>query len=288
MVWIEPSRKRYAFPSHAKALAKALEDYYYELDLMVGTNKPYALMLPDSDLEDGGTALVHGYGRTRGMPLKRVVFLSSTDNLSFPGLSLYTRPSFKSTLEEVPVDQALMKSLCEQVPCVQVPAHNKLHALSLHVSFLLHFHGDFSIVPILLSGKADQSHADLGRALADLLHEDDLVIALSNLNKMLCCYRDIEGDLQSIQKIQSGNIEQVLQGLEESTFNLTGGPAVVAAMAYAAARGVPQGTLLNYTFKGRPSVCLDTALKPGMSTAFMAIIYERIKRQDEFKRSNGD
>lgn len=267
-----PIPKYYDFPESPRAMSKFLEELLEPLESLVPTCKPEALLVPHGHYTSAGRTAAFAFSRIRLWVPKRVVFISSSPQFSFSGLSVCGRSSFKTALTKSPADRELRNNLKKHLDCICPDNHDNEHHISMPLSYIQHIYAYEDKIPVaslLLGEEASEFHVDLGKQLAKLLSEDDLLVCTSDLRSQFAQSPRPEPDLVTLLRIQNGDIPGLLEGLQKGDCALSASAAVVATMAYCASRGVSEGFLLNFwsstTFQ----------VQEHWSTGFASISFEK-------------
>jgi len=143
--------------------------------------------------------------------------------------------------------------LAEKTDSQSSEPHILEHGLEVQLPFLYAAcGGPVPLVPVLF-GSHSSWHGELGRELANMLTEDDLVIASTDLSHYLSQEKANEIDERTVNAILSKDIDDVGRGIDEQRYSMCGAAAVICAMAFASAIGAGNWQLLDYRTSGEAS-----------------------------------
>ncbi len=131
-------------------------------------------------------------------------------------------------------------------------AHSGEHSLEVQVPFLQYIYGsDVSFVPICLTDQAYRVCESLGKTLAKLAEEDDiLVLASSDFTHFESAQSAQMKDNQALEYLEFLDAQGFLNFVQSHRISICGAGPITAATIFAKERGATQFNLLKYTNSG--------------------------------------
>lgn len=148
-----------------------------------------ALISPHAGYPFSGHVAAHGYAALRRQRPKRIVLIAPSHVEAFSGAAVFNGRAYATPLGEVPVDRSFAEQLVRSGAAgFSGSGHGPTaggrgeHALEVQLPFLQRVLESFEIVPIVLGDRNMATSRRLGSALADLVDEDTVVVASSDLS----------------------------------------------------------------------------------------------------------
>ena len=210
-----------------------------------------ALVAPHAGYVYSGRVAGAVYGRVE-IPAE-VVVLCFNHRGRGSAFALPPQDAWRTPLGDAPVDAALLGRIRSAFPEAEPDAagHDEEHSGEVQVPFLQRLRPGVRIAPVALSGGLDDAGFErlrrFGRALAEV-EGDFLVVASTDLNH----YEDQETTLRkdgaAIRAMEALDEEGLRETLTREDVSMCGAAPVVAALAYAKARGARRArTVLHAT-----------------------------------------
>ncbi|MFO7973712.1 MAG: AmmeMemoRadiSam system protein B [Candidatus Hydrogenedentota bacterium] len=238
------------YPASPKTLAETVRGYMDDSGVEPAPDKVRALVVPHAGYVYSGPTAGFAYQRIKGKRPDRVILLGCSHRYPISRASVFKEGVFESPLGDFPIDSEVAGSLTEKTDSQSVEPHILEHALEVQLPFLhAACGGPVSLVPVLF-GSHSSWHAELGRELANMVTEDDLVIASTDLSHYLSQEEANEIDQRTINAILSKDIDDIGRGIDERRYSMCGATAVICAMAFASAIGANAWQLLDYRTSG--------------------------------------
>ena len=182
---------------------------------------------------------------------RRVVLLGCSHRHRFPGPALGAHDTFETPLGRVAVDTELAAKVRDRFGDAGDEPHEAEHCLETQVPFVQTAFPGAPILPVLFGERAGAEHAAFGTALADLLDEEDVVVASTDLSHYLPLEAAVAMDRATLAAVASLDPARLwAAGMERA---LCGGAAVAAAMACAARRRAVCGAVLRHATSAEAS-----------------------------------
>lgn len=142
---------------------------------------PIALVVPHAGHRWSGPTAAYGYRQLAGRTYGRVFVLGPSHHERFHGVSLPECTHYETPLGKVPVDVALVDELASGPLFSHNPrVHLQEHSLEIQLPFLQRVLGDFTLVPMLVSGVTAQEVEQIATVLRQVVRPGDLLIASSD------------------------------------------------------------------------------------------------------------
>ncbi len=131
-------------------------------------------------------------------------------------------------------------------------AHSSEHSLEVQLPFLQYIFGsDVSFVPICLTDQSFRVCESLGKTLAKLAEEDDiLVLASSDFTHFESAQNANMKDNQAMEYLEFLDAQGFLSFVQGHRLSICGAGPIAAAAVFAKERGATQFNLLKYTNSG--------------------------------------
>jgi hypothetical protein len=227
-------------------LRRVASRYVTEASVDPAPDRVFTVVSPHAGYVYSGPTAGHAYARVRGKEPGRVVLLGCSHLYYIDSASVYTSGTFETPLGNFPVDEPFAKDLAAAIGSFSNEPHEGEHSLEVQLPFLAVSVGVVPIVPVLFGGPAGEWHASAGEQIADMLGENDLVVASTDLSHYLSEPQANEIDKRSINSVLEKDWSAFARGVARKTCSMCGASAVVAAMACSLRRGAKDWRLLDY------------------------------------------
>ncbi len=241
------------YPAGPDVLRRDVEGYIEASGVEPAPERVAAIVAPHAGYVYSGPTAGYVFARVRGKRPTRVVVLGRSHRHYFEGASIYDEGAYETPLGPLPVDEPMAKELAQGEDSKSSAPHEMEHSLEVQMPFLQVILGNVTIVPILFGSDPTEWHIAFGERLAELLDEDDLVLASTDLSHFLTEEQANAIDKMSLDCVLAKDCEALARGLEQETYSMCGGTAVVAAMAFANKRGASDWQLWDYRTSGKAS-----------------------------------
>lgn len=235
------------YPASAQELQQTVADYIHDSGVRPAPERVVAIVSPHAGYIYSGPTAGFVYARVTGKKPTRVILVGCSHRCTIDRASVFDHGAFETPVGTFPVDEAFARALAEKLDAGSTSRpHDSEHCLEVQLPFLHAALGSVPIVPVLFGGPASPWHAEAGRAIAALADENDLVVASTDLSHYMTDEDAHRTDKRTIDAVLTHDIATVIEGLDIDAYAMCGESAVVAAMAYALARGAHAWTLLDY------------------------------------------
>jgi len=210
-----PSRFAGSFyPGSANEIKKSLDLLKERAGEPPGSKRPSILIIPHAGWVYSGLAAVKGILSLTAAPPSRVILIGPAHRHYFLGFSIGAYDSYSTPLGDIPVDDALQKTIADQTGFEFFPeAHEPEHSLEVIVPMLQHFLPDgLKILPILAGSVSKASIAQLADSLASNLNPStDVVIVSSDLSHFYPYDEAREFDQKTLNFVLDGDSESIIE-----------------------------------------------------------------------------
>ena len=209
----EPAVAGAFYPAGKADLSSAVDGYLSKAEVSGIGKYVKGLIVPHAGYDYSGPVAAYGYKTLIGQDIKRVVLVGSSHHEYFEGASVYLKGYYKTPLGLVEIDSEFNKKLMAKSDKISYhqSADSQEHSLEVQLPFLQRVLGDnFKIVPIII-GNQPGAVDILINALKNLIDENTLLIASSDLSH----YPKYEDAKYSDNKV----IEAILTGKRENLRN---------------------------------------------------------------------
>ncbi len=220
-----------------------------------------ALMVPHAGYLYSGAIAARGLSRVR-IP-RRVLMLGPNHRGGGPAVSLYARGAWRSPLGEMPIDEALARSVLERSALCRddVSAHLREHSLEVQLPLLQKIRPDTRILPLSLSALSLDQILDLARSLHTALIEPDdepwLVLVSSDMSHFETASVAREKDMALLESICAMDVAGTLSLARERQISACGLTPILVAMEICRLCGHLQTQVLGYGHSGEVSGDMD-------------------------------
>ena len=184
---------------------------------------------------------------------ERVVVLGPNHTGRGAPISVFATGAFRIPGADVPIDEPLAAAILAAVPGAQDDrrAHEREHALEVELPFLVALRPDVRIVPIVLGGLDGERAAAAGRALAEAIRgEEILVIASSDMSHYIPHDEAARRDRLAIDRVLALDALGLYDTCERADISMCGVLPATALVACAASLGASGAELVQYATSG--------------------------------------
>lgn len=168
------------YPADAAELRADVERYLLENPAL--GPQPKALIAPHAGYIYSGPVAARAYNLLQGKhAIRRVVLIGPSHRVPLRGLAAPSADAFRTPFGDVPLDRNALDTLSDlpQVVTADAP-HAWEHSLEVHLPFLQHALGDFTLVPLAVGIASPGAIAEVLNRLWD--GEETLIVASSDLS----------------------------------------------------------------------------------------------------------
>lgn len=208
------------------------------------------LVVPHAGYAYSGQVAAYAYAQLRGKSISKVVIVSPVHR-THPGRFAATDKAYYETpLGLVPLDADLITAVEHSIDLNRVSRDTE-HSLEIQLPFLQHLLGDFALTPIMMGEQNWESAAELGRALAEAVGKETvLLIASTDLSHFHRYELATQLDQVVLDHISAYDPEGLARDLATGKCEACGGGPVMAVMVAARELGANHAALLKYMNSG--------------------------------------
>ena len=169
--------------------------------------------------------------------------------------AVWPEGAWRTPLGAAPVNAELAKRIRDAFPAAEFDeaAHEGEHSGEVQVPFLQHVRPDVRIVPVALSGGLGERSCGQLRAFGEALAGvagDFLVVASTDLNHFEDQHTTVEKDQAVIRPMERLDAEGLREAILSRDVSMCGYAPVLAALAYAKARGATAARTVMHLTSG--------------------------------------
>lgn len=229
------------YPSKPDVLRSDVQNYINKAKLF-GASRPFGLISPHAGYVYSGHVAGWAYRQIVDFSYKTVIVISPSHFIPLSSVSVMPEGAYQTPLGNVEVDSELAAQLVKSGGGsieLSMTGHTNHkwesaeHALEVQLPFLQVVLGDFKLVPVIIGNTGWRLCKQLGKALADVVNDDALIVASSDLSHFHPYKRAIAIDQNVISAIKAGDAHAVAEGCRTGAFEACGG-APIASLLFAA------------------------------------------------------
>lgn len=242
------------YPSNPGTLLAQVSMFIDSAKVEPSKNKVLGIVSPHAGYIYSGPTAGHAFARIRGTNAKRAFLIGRSHRYLFYGLALGEYDCFVTPFGEFPVDTSIYETIENLLPAKRYnQPHQYEHCLEVLLPFLYVSLGIIPIVPILLGEEPSLEHYEIGKKLASIANENDIVIASTDLSHYLPESQANKIDNLTIEAIKSKDPKELVSGLSTEKYSMCGAPAVISVMGFASCFGDYEVIHLDYSTSARTS-----------------------------------
>ena len=168
-------------------------------------------------------------------------------------LALSPAKKWRTPYGDAPVAVELGRRLCALDPAISpdARAHAQEHSLEVQVPFLQYLFGDVPILPLLVGHAGTEAILTLGKALAILAQEQDLlIIASSDFSHYVSAETAYRQDQLALDAIAAVQPVELIEIVRRDNISMCGVLPVAAMLSAAQTLGVNSAAVLHYHTSG--------------------------------------
>lgn len=248
----EPSVAGTFYPSDKKELKETIDNFLSKAEETPVDGKLVAVISPHAGYRFSGQVAAYGYREIRDSGIKNVILIGPSHHAAFKGASIYAKGSFRTPLGDVKINEKFAEKLLNESADVRFypEAYEKEHCLEVQLPFIQTALKDFMIVPILIGSPTRQTFEHLISGLAEMIDENTLIIASTDLSHYHDYTKAKEMDGKIISAMERLSVMEMARLLENGDSELCGSLPVVITMEAAKRCGATLGVLFNYANSG--------------------------------------
>ncbi len=240
------------YPSDPGGTRKAVDALLDQADGSRSTDPVRGLVVPHAGYQYSGLTAANGFARIRGMEFKTVVIVAPSHREYFDAVSVFPGDGYETPLGVAQVDRGAREKLLHCCPhaVASDAGHGAEHAIEVELPFLQTVLPTFRILPVVMGDQRRDYCFALGSALAELLDEDMLLVASSDLSHYHPSPIADSLDGIAIGDVRDCDPEALMSDLETDVTEACGGGPIVAVMKALRERGIRHMTVLHHCNSG--------------------------------------
>jgi len=225
------------------------------LDIAVNEKKyndVFGIVCPHAGYVYSGKTAAFAYNSIKGKSYKTVIVISPSHYEYFQGSAIYNGDAYQTPLGIVEIDKRMRNKLAENAETIFIAenGHRKEHALEVQLPFLQTVLKDFRLVPIVIGDQRDIFINELALKLADVVDENTLIVASSDLSHFYSKEKADKFDSIVEDKISNFDYQKLQDNLMKENCFACGGGGIVALMKAAELKGCKKAEVLSRTDSG--------------------------------------
>jgi len=248
----EPAVAGSFYPADKKELRETVDNFLAKAQKSKRDGKLIVIISPHAGYRYSGQVAAYGYKEIKDSEINKVILIGPSHHVGFKGASIYTKGSFKTPLGDVRINEKIAGDLLNENADIKFypEAFEKEHSLEVQLPFLQTVLKDFTIVPILIGSPTRQTLEHLISRLTDVLDENTILIASTDLSHYHDYRKAMEMDGKLISAIERLSVKDAGQLLQNGESEMCGAFPVIIAMEAAKRHGATFGMLFNYANSG--------------------------------------
>jgi len=248
----EPSVAGTFYPSDKNILKESVEGFLFKAEDKPHSGRLIAIISPHAGYIFSGQVAAYGYKNLKGSSIKRVILIGPSHQVGFKGASVYTKGGFRTPLGLVKINEKLAEDLLNETTDVRFypEAYEKEHSIEVQLPFLQTVLKDFTIVPILISSPTRQTLEHLISRLTEMVDENTLLLASTDLSHYHDYLKAKEMDGKIIAALERLSILDTEKLLRNGEAELCGAFPVLITMEVSRRVGANMGVLFKYANSG--------------------------------------
>jgi AmmeMemoRadiSam system protein B len=238
------------YPGDPKQLRAMIQGFLDKVAPQALAGELVGLVSPHAGYVYSGQVAACAYALLSGQSFSRVLIVSPVHRM-YPGrFAITDKSGYETPLGSVPLDVELLQAMERRVELNRV-TQDMEHSLEIQLPFLQHMLGDFLLTPIMMGEQDWESSAELGKAIADAVgNERVLLVASTDLSHFHRYSEAMRLDRLVLDRIAALDPEGLAAILANRKAEACGGGPVSAVMVAARALGVDHATVLKYLNSG--------------------------------------
>jgi len=217
--------------------------------------KVTGMISPHAGYIYSGRTASYAYNLLKDHNYKNVIILSPSHREYFPGISIYDGDAFETPLGTIPINNDFADRIINGSRAIfkSTKGHKEEHAIEVQLPFLQTVLKDFNIIPVVLGDQGKSFVDELAAKLSEVLDEDTLIVASSDLSHYHSKYEANQLDSIVEKRVADFDFDGLQNDLENKVCEACGGGPVVAMMKAAFRVNKRNSIILNRSDSGDTS-----------------------------------
>jgi MEMO1 family protein len=240
------------YPRDPAELAAELDRYCHEATTRLD-GPIHAIVAPHAGLVYSGPVAAHAYAALAGRTYDVIVLVGPSHFVGFEGAAVVRRGIFAMPFGPMAIAEDVADTLMAATSLVheRPSAHDREHALEMHLPFIGRILPGVPIVPLVMGHQTPATIRDLANALGTVLAgRRALIVASSDLSHYHDAREAAVLDGVVTRALDAFDADGLERALEACPDHACGGGPIVTAMRAARLLGATRGRVLHYADSG--------------------------------------
>ena len=242
------------YPGDSEDLRELVSEYISQADSPDLEGEPIALISPHAGYRYSGKTAGHAFKLVQGKSYDLVVVLSPFHSYHPDNILISSYDAYSTPLGDVPIDKKtvskLNKFLQDSIGNPATPiTHENEHSLEIILPFLqVSLSDKFKLLPIMLSGHNIEAAETLGKFLAKLTEEKNvLMVASTDLSHFHDLEKANDLDTNLLEQLKSMDTNKIITAISANQGEACGVMAVLAILFAAKQLKTKDLRILDYS-----------------------------------------
>ncbi len=287
----KPSVAGSFYPANPAALKKMIAEYMDEAETPQIEQPVMGIISPHAGYIYSGSVAAHAYALLKNQSVQRVVVISPSHVDSFRGASIYNGHFYETPLGKIKVDRDFSERLAAESDLIKLSAEGHTtkyqgrgeHALEVQLPFLQHVLEEFELVAVVMGEQSYESCRALGRALGELIENNEtIIVASSDLSHFHPYKEAVQLDKKVLRAIEEWDYYNLSRNCNARIWEACGAGPIVATMIAVEHLGANVAQLLKYANSGDVPAGNQSQVVGYAAFAFYEKAEENDKQKAEF------
>lgn len=228
----EPQVAGMFYPSNPKELENQINGFINGIKVESEVHNVKGIVAPHAGYMYSGKTAAYAFKTIKNKNYKNVIVISPSHREYFRGISIFSGDAYSTPLGDIVVNKELRTRLVGYSDIIfeGLEGHREEHALEVQLPFLQIVLEDFNLIPIVIGDQNKEFVYGLANALADVIEDDTLIVASSDLSHFYTRGHAQKLDHRIAEHINNYNFEELQNDLEMKRCEACGGGGIVALM----------------------------------------------------------
>ena len=238
------------YPGDPSELRQTIDGYMRNVSDEEISGVVVGLISPHAGYIYSGQTAAYGYKQLQGQSFDAVVIISPMHRMAYDPYLINDSDYYETPLGNVPVDQELVQSLCQDVNAKLIKQDAE-HSLEIQLPFLQSTLREFELLPIMVSHSDVFGCEDIVSSLTELLKDrKSLLIASSDLHHIENYEEVVRKDDEIVRALTSFDLEKIRKRLATPDCSVCGRVPISIVLETTRRLGANQLLVLQQTNSG--------------------------------------